>query len=116
MNMIAKKLMRSTALSPVDPSDVLALLDRNLAELDARDKILLETQISLEKTSSMVASDAHADVAQAEAVLAGVKFIATRERPMAQLEAVIAERKVIKRALELGVSRRHRLLIERGTE
>src|SRR5258708_63437 len=115
MNMISRKMRAAPA--PVDGDDVLAVLDRNCAELQARDKVLLETQINLEKTAGPPGREgAMVDAAQAEALLAGVKFIATRERPMAQLEAVIAERKVIKRALDIGLSRQQRLRAERATK
>jgi hypothetical protein len=115
MNMIAKKLLRTTAHPPVNGEDVLAELDRRLAEIDARDKVLLELQINLEKTSAPGRTDLGV-LAQAEELLEGKGFVASPVRPMAQLDAVIAERATIKRAMEIGLSKKHRLATERATE
>jgi hypothetical protein len=108
MNMIARKLK----LAPIDGEDVLAVLDRRLRELDARRAVITETIIGLEKTTG-AAVGVSADLAQAEGLLTGEKFVA-RDRPMSQLAALHAERETIDRALKIGRDRQHRLATERA--
>jgi hypothetical protein len=110
MNMIARKLKLA---SPVDGADVLDVLDRRLRELDSRDAVLLKQQINLEKTAS---NHPVSGAAQAEALLGGAPFVASRDNPLSQLEAIHAERKVIAEALRIGRSKFHRLATERATE
>jgi hypothetical protein len=55
-------------------------------------------------------------LAQAEAVLDGEKFVASREKPLSQLAALHAERDVVDHALKIGRSRQHRLATERAVE
>jgi hypothetical protein len=110
MNMTLRRLK----LAPVDGEDVLAVLDRRLRELDARDAVLLKQQIGLEKTASNHPVSAGAD--KAEAMLDGEPFVASRDNPLSLLEAIHAERKVIAEALRIGRSKYHRLATERATE
>jgi hypothetical protein len=112
MNMIARKLK----LAPIDGDDVLAVLDRRLRELDARRAIITETIINLEQTTSNASVGASADMAQAEALLSGEKFVASREMPLSQLRALHAERETIDRALKIGRDRQHRLATKRAGE
>jgi hypothetical protein len=113
MNMIAKKLLRTSSLAPVDGEDVLAVLDHRLRELDARRTIVTRQIITHEKTSSE-RIDPSADVGQAEAMLKGAEFVLSRERPITALARLHAERQVIDRALAIGRSRQHRLATERA--
>jgi hypothetical protein len=112
MNMSLRKLKPS----PVDGSDVLAVLKLRLRELQARRDAITKLIIGLEKTTSVSHTEVNADVAQAEALLNGEQFVASRDKPMSQLAALHAERDVIDRALKLGGSRAHQLEIERATE
>ncbi|WMT78859.1 hypothetical protein [Bradyrhizobium sp. Ash2021] len=96
---------------------MLAVLERRISELEARDKELLEKQISLESTAGSARSDAAgAAVAEAQALLDGLPFVPSSARPMAQLDAIIAERAVIAKALKIGQSEQHRLATERAGE
>jgi hypothetical protein len=113
MNMTAKKLR---AVAPISSEDVLAALDRRLAELDERDATLLKAQIALEQTSAASAIEAEADASQARAVLAGADYVLRREAPISRLDAIRAERKLIGRALQIGRSEHHRLVTERAAE
>jgi hypothetical protein len=110
MNMIARKLKPA----PVDGDDVLAVLDRRIRELDARRAVITEEIIGLEKTAGAARGDISPDVAQAEAMLTGEKFVASRDRPFSGLAALHAERGVIDHALKIGRSRQHRLAAERA--
>jgi hypothetical protein len=110
MNMTLRKLKPA----PIDGSDVLDVLDRRLRELDARRAVITEEIIGLEKTAGAAKSDISPDVAQAEALLMGDKFVASRDRPFSRLAALHAERGVIDHALKIGRSRQHRLATERA--
>jgi hypothetical protein len=114
MNMMTKKFQRTTALSPIDGDDVLAVLDRRLRELQAERVRLTEEIIEDEKTASHPAVSA--DLAQAEAMLEGADFIPSRERPISRLAANLGKREIIDAALRLGSSRQHRLATERAGE
>ena len=109
-------LARKPKIAPVDGEDVLALLDRRLRELDARDAVLLKRQISLEKTTSVSRSNASGAVARAQAMLGGELFVASRDITLSELEAIYAERKVIADALRIGRSQHHVLATERAGE
>src|SRR6476620_6438208 len=104
MNMTIRKLKPA----PIDGSDVLAVLDDRLRELQARRDVITKKIIALEKTT-VTRTEVSADVAQAEALLSGAEFVISRDRPMSQLTALHTERDVIDRALKLGLSRQHRL-------
>ena len=110
--MIAKKLESA----PVTGQDVLAVLDRRLRELAARDGALTKLIISAEKSVGASEDNLSADVTQAEAVLAGADFVASREKPLSRLLALHAERQVVRAALKIGRSRQHRLATERAVE
>src|SRR4029077_3201342 len=97
MNMISRKLK----LAPIDGEDVLAVLDRRIRELQARRDIITKGIIDAEKTSPGEYL-ARYDVAQAEAVLTGEKFVVSRDRPVSPLAALQAERAVIDHALKIG--------------
>jgi hypothetical protein len=114
MNMIVKKQRAAAPISsPVNSADVLAALDRRLAELDARDATLLKAQIALEQTSAASAIEAEADASQAQAVLAGADYV-LRPAPISRLDSIKAERKLLALALKIGNSERHRQLTERA--
>jgi hypothetical protein len=115
MNATVKKFLRTSALSPVDTEDVLAVLRRRIRDLEARRTVITEQIINLETTTSP-AYIVSADLAQAEAVLDGEPFVASREKPLSQLAALHAERDIIDRALKIGRSREHQLATERATE
>jgi hypothetical protein len=112
MNMIARKLKPA----PIDGDDVLAVLTQRCRELDARRVVVTETIIAVEKTVGAAQFDVTADMVQAEALLNGAQFVASREKPISQLAALHAERDVIDRALKIGRSREHRLAVERSSE
>jgi hypothetical protein len=112
MNMIARKLK----LAPVDGSDVKAVLDARLRELDARRDVITRQIIGLEKTAGAAKTEGGADQARAEALLDGAPFVASRDKPISQLAALHAERDTIDLALKIGRSRAHQLAIERATE
>jgi hypothetical protein len=94
--------------TPVTPADELAALDRRLAELQAQDSRTLKRVLELEKTTAH-RDDGGADLKQAEALLDGREFVASREVPLSLLGSLYSKRKTIKRALEIGLSRRDRL-------
>jgi hypothetical protein len=100
--------------SPIDGDDVLAVLDLRLRELNARRTSITELIITIEKTAGAARYDGGADVAQAQALLDGAPFIASRDKPVSQLAALLAEREVIERALSIGRSQHHRLATERA--
>jgi hypothetical protein len=112
MSIIPKKSPSATA----DADRVIADLESRLRELDARDRDVLEQIIAIEKTTGSAQVEAGADMAQAEALLEGKKFVASRERPVSQLAALYAERIVIARAVKIGGSRLHLLTTARSEE
>jgi hypothetical protein len=112
MNMIPKKFQSASA--PADADRVIADLISRLRELDARDRAVNETIITVEKTVGAAQFDVTADMAQAEALLEGKKFVASREKPVSQLAALHAERKVIAHAVKIGGSRLHLLTTARS--
>jgi hypothetical protein len=112
MNMTLRKLKPA----PIDGSAVLAVLKLRLRELQARRDAITKLIINLDSTTAVSRVEVNADVAQAEALLNGEQFVASRDKPMSQLAALHAERDVIDRALKLGGSRAHQLEIERATE
>lgn len=108
--------LRKLKTAPIDGSDVLAVLKLRLRELQSRRDVITKQIINLEATTAVSRVEVGADVAQAEALLNGEQFVASRDKPMSQLTALHAERDVIDRALKLGGSRAHQLEIERATE
>lgn len=110
--MITKKSQSASA--PFDGNDELARLTQRCSELRARRRVVHETIITVEKTTAIAQFDVTADIAQAEALLNGAQFVASREKPVSQLAALYAERDVIDRALKIGESRIHILATERA--
>jgi hypothetical protein len=108
MNMIT----RNVKAAPVTGADVLAVLDQRLRELQDRRDMLTSMILGLEKTTPRI----EVPEEPANALLDGEAFVPTRERPPSQLEALLAERSTIDRALEIGRSRHHRLATERAGE
>ena len=112
MSIIQKKSSSASA----EADRVIADLTSRLRELDARDRDALEQIIAIEKTTGSAQVEAGADMAQAEALLEGKKFVASREKPVSQLAALYAERKVIAHALKIGGNRLHLLTTARSAE
>jgi hypothetical protein len=111
MSMIPKKSPSAAA----DADRAIADLERRLRELNARDAAVLEQIIQVEKTTGPPV-DAGTDLAQAEALLEGKKFVAPRDKPISQIAALYAERKVIAHALKIGGTRLHGLTTARSAE
>src|SRR6266478_5619889 len=97
-------VVRKLKPAPIDGGDVRAVLEDSLCELDARRDVLTKKIIALEKTTAS-RPEVSADMAQAEALLSGAEFVASRDRPMSQLSALHAERDRTDRALKIGRSR-----------
>jgi hypothetical protein len=112
MSMIPKKSPSAAA----DADRAIADLTSRIGELDARRLVVTKTIITVEKTVGAAQFDVTADMAQAEALLEGKKFVASREKPVSQLAALHAEREVIDRALKIGGSRLHLLTTARSAE
>ena len=112
--MIPKKFQSASA--PADADRVIADLISRLRELDARDRDVLKTIITVEKTTTSAQVEAGADLTQAEALLKGDKFVASRERPVSQLAALYAERKALAHASKIGEARLHLLTTTRSAE
>jgi hypothetical protein len=111
MNMIPKK----TAAQIASDEAEIAGLTRRISEMNARAAEVLKTQINLEKTSAAADNFAvSSDQAAAEALLAGAKFVATRERPVSQLDAIYAEKKTLEHAIKIGNARLSILTTERA--
>jgi len=68
----------------VTGDDTLAVLDHRLHELRERDKLLLEIQINLEKTTAGTRTVSNTDNVQAENLLEGGTFKASRDSPISQ--------------------------------
>jgi hypothetical protein len=93
--------------SVIDDAAELARLTKRCSELRARKKLVHETVLQVEKTST-AQFDGLADLAQAEALLLnGAQFVASREKPLSQLAALYAEIAAIDRALKIGEERIH---------
>jgi hypothetical protein len=107
MSMIPKK-------SPSDSDRAIADLTSRIGEMTAREKELLERQITIETTTGASKSEVGADAAQTEALLNGTPFVASRDRPMSQLSEIVAERAALARALKIGAERLSRLTTERA--
>src|SRR5947199_6267733 len=111
MKLVSMKKTNDAPESPVSGADVLAVLDRRLRELEGLDQELLAMQLDLEKAANSSRTQAFANSARAEAqsLLEGATFVPNAIKPMAQIDAILAERIVIKRALALGNSHKERL-------
>jgi hypothetical protein len=112
MNMIARK----SQSAPAPFEDDLARLTQRCTVMSARRADVHETIIAVEKTTAFAQFDATADLAQAEAMLSGAPFVASREKPLSQLAALYAERDALDRALKIGQSRINTLAAERASQ
>jgi hypothetical protein len=110
MNMVAKNL--SPAL--VNEQDDLAFLNRRLGELDSQRLAITKRIITTEKTVGAASDFLKADMAQAEALLAGKPFVPSHEKPVSILTMLHAERNIIDAALKIGRARQHALVTERA--
>src|SRR5579872_2507700 len=110
MNVLARK-----PTAPADTDDVLAVLEKRLRELDADDKSTTEEILLIEKTVGN-RTDSSADTERAEALLDGETLSPSSEKPIPRLTALHAKRDLIRRALDIGRSRAHRLAIEKATQ
>src|SRR5450759_4044780 len=109
-------IIRKSPSAAADRDRAISDLISRLRELDVRDLDALEQIIATEKTTGSAQVEAGSDMAQAEALLEGKKFVASREKPVSQLAALHAERKVIARAVKIGGSRLHLLTTARSAE
>jgi hypothetical protein len=114
MSMISRK--SQSASQPFEGEDELARLTERCGELGARRRIVHETILTVEKTTASAQSDVNADKAQAEAMLNGAQFVASREKPLSRLAALYAERDAIDLALKIGESRIHVLATARAEQ
>jgi hypothetical protein len=105
---------KSQSIIDDEADRAIADLTSRLRELDARDRAFNEKIITVEKTVGAAQFDITTDMAQAEALLEGKKFVASREKPVSQLAALHAERKVIAHAVKIGGSRLHLLTTARS--
>jgi hypothetical protein len=112
MNMLKK----SSAAAPFEGEDELARLTQRCTVMRVRRADVHETIIAVEKTTVTAQFDATADLAQAEAMLSGAPFVASREKPLSQLAALYAERDALDRALKIGESRISALATERAEQ
>jgi hypothetical protein len=107
---------KSQSIIDADADRAIADLTSRIRELDVRDRAVMKTIITVEKTTSSAQVDAGADMTQAEALLEGKRFVASREKPVSQLAALYAERKVIAHAVKIGGSRLHLLTTARSAK
>jgi hypothetical protein len=105
-----------SAAAPFEGEDELIRLTLRCSEMRASRCVVHETIISVEKTSGAWQFDVTADLAQAEAMLKGAPFVASRDKPLSQLATLYAERDAWDRALKLGESRIHILTTERASQ
>ena len=109
-------IVRKSPSAAADRDRAISNLISRLRELDARDRDVLEQIIAIEKTTGSAQVEAGADMAQAEAMLEGKKFVASREKPVSQLAALHAERKAIAHAVKIGGSRLQLLTTARSAK
>jgi hypothetical protein len=114
MSMIPRK--SQSAVPPFEGEGELARLTQRCTEMRARRSVVHDTVITVEKTTAPAQFDATADLAQAEAMLSGAPFVASREKPLSQLAALYAERDALDRALKIGGSRIQILATERAAQ
>jgi hypothetical protein len=114
MSMLPKK--STSAFPPFEGDEELARLTQRCSEIRVRRGDVHETIITVEKSSPAAQFDVNADItAQAEAMLKGAQFVASRERPpLSQLAALYAERDALDRALKIGESRMYILATARA--
>jgi hypothetical protein len=112
MNLISRK----PKLAIADETDVVAALHRRINEMAEDDKLDLELQIALEKTTGSVGADgAAANLAQAEAFLSGAEFNVHDKPTVSHLDVVVA-RRVRALALKIASSRFTQLAAERASK
>jgi hypothetical protein len=92
-------------------SEALAALDRRLRELGARAGVVLKSIIALEKAGA-VRGDVRAGTAkmldmEAQALLDGKAFVASREKQVSDLDALWEEQARIERAMTKGINQRY---------
>jgi len=107
MNMVTRNIQ------PIDGADVLAVLDRRLAELAARRDEITAEILQLERTSS---SSRAPQSGKAELLLQGEEFAPEPATALTRLQALHAERAVIDQALLIGRNRQTRLQMDREAE
>lgn len=106
---------KSQSASPLfEGEDELARLTQRCNALRVRRFDVHETILVNEKTTTGGQFDVNADIAQAQALLDGEPFVASRDKPLSQLAALYAERDAIDRALKIGQARIHILATERA--
>jgi hypothetical protein len=97
-----------------DPAeDQIGILQRRLAELDARDRALTQKILDSEK-SAVSKSGRNNDVAAAEALLDGKLFDARAQLPLSDLMVLHKERDGVRLALKIGRDRLARLMEARA--
>jgi prefoldin subunit 5 len=106
MNMVAKNVQ------PVSGAEVLAALDRRLAELDARRAEITAEILTLERSPSRPSPSGGA----AELLLQGEPFEVDRVPALSRLQVLHSEREAIDRAVHLGRQRQLRLQLDRAAE
>jgi hypothetical protein len=109
-------MLKKSQTAAADADRAIADLTSRLGEMQAQRGGVHETILKVEKTSSASQFDVTADIAQAEALLEGKKFVASREKPISQLTALYAERDTFDRALKIGGERLHLLTSARSEE
>jgi hypothetical protein len=102
--------------SIIDDEAELVRLTQRCSEMRALRCVVHDTIITVEKTTSTAQFDVTADIAQADAMLNGAPFVASREKPFSQLAALYAERDAFDRALKIGESRIHALATKRASQ
>jgi hypothetical protein len=94
---------------PVDGDDKILALHQRLSELEARNASRLRSILALEKGGNAARGGDSADLAQAKAMLQG-ELYRFQQPEISELDSLYAERKVVKRAIELGNAEHYRLL------
>jgi hypothetical protein len=112
MSMIPRKSQSAAA----DADRAISDLTSRIGEIQAGRGVVHETILKGEKTAIASQFDVTADIAQAEALLKGAPFVASREKPISQLTALYAERDARDRALKIGGAQLHLLTTARAAE
>jgi hypothetical protein len=109
--MIPKKTAQSIAADEAE----LAGLARRIPEMTSRAREVLKIKINQEKTIGAAANfAASSDRAAAEALIAGAPFVATRERPVSPMDAILGEEKTLAHAIKIASARLSILQTERA--
>src|SRR5689334_3990216 len=111
-------MLKRKPTSPSAPvataADAIAALDERLIELRLRDRALLAELLELEAAGAVPIAEEKVSTVDADALalLAGGEPVdAPLPSPNARLHRVLAERRAIKRALEMGEQRGFRLRV-----